>query len=228
MTALTSTSWKLSPSDFAFLWTECPRCFYLKVVEGRPRPWTPFPGVFKKIDTAENRFFAGKSTKEISSTLPDGVLEYGEMWVESGPIAVPGHTDTCFIRGRFDVVARFVDGTYGVVDFKTTETRDPHVPLYSRQLHGYTFALENHAQGRLHLAPISRLGLFCLDPTDMLRLGEGQYALSMAPTWIEVQRDDAGFLNFLGQVLDVLELPRPPLPGPNCGLCQYVATNSEE
>ena len=27
-----------APSDFAFLWDECPRCFYLKVVckQGRP------------------------------------------------------------------------------------------------------------------------------------------------------------------------------------------------
>lgn len=124
-----SNNWKLSPSDFTFLWEECPRCFFLKIVENRPRPWTPFPGVFKKIDAAENQFFAGRSTKDISQTLPDGVVEYGEKWVESDPIAVPGHRDTCFIRGRFDVVVHFQDGTYGVVDFKTTETRDPHVPI---------------------------------------------------------------------------------------------------
>ncbi len=183
----------------------------------------PFPGVFKKIDTAENQFFSGRSTKEISSAPPDGVVEYGENWVESGPIAVPGHRNTCFIRGRFDVVVRFMDGSYGVVDFKTTETRDPHIPLYSRQLHGYVLALENPAPGKLHLTPITRLGLFCLDPKELLSLGPDNYGLRLAPTWIEIPRDDAAFLAFLGQVLDVLELPSAPPPGQGCGLCQYVA-----
>ena len=223
-TAITQ-SWKLSPSDFTFLYEECQRCFYLKVVEGRSRPWMPFPGVFKKIDSAENKFFAGKSSKELSPTLPDGIVQYGEMWVEPGPVAVPVHRDTCFIRGRFDVVVQFEDGTFGVVDFKTTETKEPHVPLYSRQLHAYALALENPAQGKLHLAPISRLGLFCLDPMDLIGLEPDSYALRMAPTWIEVPRDDTAFREFLGEVLDVLELPNPPPPGADCGLCKYLATN---
>lgn len=30
--------WKLSPSDFGFLWQECPRYFWLKVREGFRRP----------------------------------------------------------------------------------------------------------------------------------------------------------------------------------------------
>ena len=218
----TSKSWKLSPSDFTFLWEECRRCFYLKVVENRARPWTPFPGVFKKIDVAENSFFAGKSTKEISAVLPNGTVEYGEMWVESSPILLPGHHDSCFIRGRFDVVTRFFDGTFGVVDFKTTEINEPYIALYSRQLHAYAYALENPAFGRLHLAPISRLGLFCLDPTELMSLGPERYGLVMAPSWVEVERDDAEFTEFLDEVLDVLEQPTPPLPGAKCEFCTFT------
>ena len=33
--------WGLSPSDFAFLWDDCPRCFYMKVARKHldpPRP----------------------------------------------------------------------------------------------------------------------------------------------------------------------------------------------
>ena len=37
------TAWGLSPSDYAFLWDECPRCFYLKVALKQPRLRTPFP-----------------------------------------------------------------------------------------------------------------------------------------------------------------------------------------
>ena len=36
---MSNRAWKLSPSDFAFLWQECKRCFYLKNVTGFQRPW---------------------------------------------------------------------------------------------------------------------------------------------------------------------------------------------
>ena len=83
----TSTkSWKLSPSDFAFLWEECKRCFYLKVARGFYRPRTPFPGIFSVIDRLMNEYFNGRPNAEISDTLPPGVVKYGESWVESRPI----------------------------------------------------------------------------------------------------------------------------------------------
>jgi len=44
--------YKLSPSDFAFLWEECKRCFYLKVVRGFARPRMAFPQIFNAIDSA--------------------------------------------------------------------------------------------------------------------------------------------------------------------------------
>src|SRR5580698_8346615 len=49
----------LAPSDFAFLWDECPRCFYNKVVLNRGRPRSPFPNVFGAIDRAMKLFFLG-------------------------------------------------------------------------------------------------------------------------------------------------------------------------
>jgi hypothetical protein len=49
-------NWKLSPSDFAFLWEECQRCFYLKVVRQFYRPWSPMPKIFTKIDGIMKRY----------------------------------------------------------------------------------------------------------------------------------------------------------------------------
>ena len=98
----TSTkSWKLSPSDFAFLWEECKRCFYLKVARGFYRPRTPFPGIFSVIDRLMNEYFNGRPNAEISDTLPPGVVKYGESWVESRPLPVPGHASTCFYPRAF-------------------------------------------------------------------------------------------------------------------------------
>jgi hypothetical protein len=60
----------LAPSDFAFLWDECPRCFYLKVVRREGRPRTPFPKVFGTIDRAMKSHYLGQRTDTLPSTCP--------------------------------------------------------------------------------------------------------------------------------------------------------------
>ena len=59
-------SWKLSPSDLTFLWDECPRCFYLKVVNGFNRPSLPMPKIFTRIDLIMKGYYAGKPSSALS------------------------------------------------------------------------------------------------------------------------------------------------------------------
>ena len=217
---MTAGNWRLSPSDFAFLWEECRRCFYLKVVNGVSRPGT-MPGIFSKIDSIMKRYFAGKTTTEIAPGLPPGTVAFGEKLVESEPISLPGHQTTCFIRGKFDTAVRFDDGSYGIIDFKTSATRSQHVHRYSRQLHSYAYALENPAPGKLSLAPVSKMGLLCVEPVEMLTFGEGSYAYRSEPTWIECHRDDEAFKAFLWDVLTILDRPEPPESSSGCTWCQY-------
>ena len=216
-----ASSWKLSPSDFAFLWRECQRCFYLKVVSGFNRPSSPMPSVFSKIDSIMKRYFAGKPTTEIAPDLPAGNVAFGEKQVESAPIHLSGRGSSCFIRGRFDCVVRFEDGSYGVIDFKTTSATSQHLSVYKWQLHAYAYALENPAPGKFSLSPVSRLGLLCVEPVEMLGLGEGAFAYKAQPAWVDCPRDDEAFKGFVGEVLDVLDRSEPPEASPTCGWCQY-------
>ena len=39
--------------------------------------------------------------------------------------------------------------------------------------------------------------------------------------WIEIEKDEEGFLSFIDGVLDVLELPEAPQHSPNCQWCGY-------
>jgi len=112
-------NWKLSPSDLTFLWNECKRCFYLKVVHKFNRPRMPFPKIFSRIDLLMKNYYEGKSSAEISPELPIGKVTFGEKWVQSQPIILPGHETGCFIRGKFDTVVSFSNGSYAVIDFKT-------------------------------------------------------------------------------------------------------------
>lgn len=217
---LNQHAFKLSPSDFSFLWEECRCCYYNKVALGQPRPSTPFPKLFSRLDKLEKDYFTKLSTTEVSGSLPPGVFDYGEHWVESKLFKVPGHPTPFFIRGRFDVAGSFEDGTFGLVDYKTSSPADKHIPLYSRQLHAYALALEYPAQGSLKLSPISRMGILCVDPVEMISLDTGG-AFRLETTWIEIPRSNTAFKAFLDQVLAVLESDIPPAPSPTCSFCQY-------
>jgi len=222
---MSNRNWKLSPSDFAFLWEECKRCFYLKVVSGFPRPRSIMATIFKIIDNEMNKYFSGKRLENIIPGFPAGVVEYGENWVESQPISFPDKNSTCFIKGRFDTVIKFDDGNYGVIDFKTSQRRSEHIPLYARQLHAYAYALENAGPGKLSIAPITKLGLLVYEPDRFSADRIDSALLSGAISWIEIPRNNDTFFEFLGEVMSVLEQPSPPGGSPSCEWCRYRDTS---
>jgi hypothetical protein len=214
-------NYKLSPSDLTFLWDECQRCFYLKVVRKFNRPSTAFPKIFNIIDLLMKDFFYDLPADEISPELPPGKVAFSSKWVYSQPITFPHRNASCYIRGIFDTVLEFADGSFAVVDFKTTKPKEEHVRFYSRQLNAYSYALENPGPGKFALSPISRMGLLCVEPVSMNRTGDGKLAYTGNVTWVECPKDDNSFLNFIDNVLEVLDFPEPPEANPNCGFCSY-------
>jgi hypothetical protein len=115
----------------------------------------------------------------------------------------------------------FDDGSYGIVDFKTSEPKPAQIPFYSRQLHAYAYALEHPAPDKLRLSPISRLGLLVEAPHATLNATIEEINFHFTSTWLEVPYQEYGFLSFIDQVLALLELPEPPLAGEKCTYCQY-------
>jgi hypothetical protein len=166
-------------------------------------------------------FYHEKPSGEITPDLPTGKVKYREQFVKSAPISVPGTESQCYINGRFDAVIEFEDGTYGVVDYKTSDPREEHTAFYSRQLTAYAWALENPAPHALELSPVSRLGLFIITPERYERSPGGEMVFINRTTWMDVPRDDAAFLQLLGEVLTLLDAPLPPAPSETCGLCNY-------
>lgn len=213
--------WVLSPSDFAFLWEECRRCFYLKVVRGFRRPSSPFPKIFHSIDTAMKAYYGKRHTRDVMPFLPGGIIEPGDHAVESSPLAVPHHSSRCIIRGKMDTFIRLDDGTFAIVDFKTSETKPEYLALYSRQLHAYTLGVENPAPSRLGLRPVTKLGLVVFEPRSFESGIDKTAEFSGALAWQEIPRKDQEFLGFLDQLLSVLELPEPPAGAASCNWCGY-------
>lgn len=169
------------------------------------------------------------STKKISPELPEGKTIMTGRWVTSEPIPSRDGKNSAYIRGIFDTVVRFDDGTYGVVDFKTSEAKKEHIGFYGRQLQAYAYALEHPAPGKLHLSPVSRLGLLYFEPNAMLENSADKLDLRGATKWVEIEQNESAFLAFIQEVLTLLSQPEPPKANPKCGFCAYrdAARNTE-
>jgi len=215
--------WTLHPSDFAFLWEECRRCFYLKVVSGFPRARAPMPRIFSVIDARMKAWVEGRRTETVVPGMPAGAFEHGERRVESAPldVPVPDHVYRCRLRGALDALVRLDDGAWAVIDFKTAGRRDEHLARYARQLHAYAWALEQPAPGAFGVGPVRRLGLVVFEPEKFARDDGGAVGLAGGLAWLEVPRDDGAFLGFLSEVLSVLAQASPPGGAPMCPWCVY-------
>ena len=232
---------KLSPSSLTFLHDECPACFWHHY-NGRPRPATAFPKVFGALDNAQKDFFVGRSVKEVSRSLPAGVLQRGKR-VKSEAIALPGTSYRVQFGGDTDTLFKFSRAGYGVCDFKTSTPSDDAAALYRRQLHAYAIALERPAGDAMPLAPVSRMGLICFPPDDMIELPAArakkspatkspskksaqkstkQYAYRTSAVWVEVERNDDAFMQFVANAVRLITRPTMPRSAPNCGWCRWT------
>jgi hypothetical protein len=180
--------------------------------------------VFSRIDSLMKHLFADKPTGAISPELPPGKVTLQGKWINSAPIQFDGIEAGCYLKGAFDSVLAFDDGSYAVIDFKTSSPAAAHVGFYGRQLSAYAYALEHPSEKGLHLSPISKLGLLYLDPVD-IEHGSDHKRITYGGevTWQEIPKDEAAFLDFLKGVLTLLSQPEPPLAPETCGFCAYRA-----
>jgi len=215
-------NYKLSPSDLTFSYEGCKRCFYQKIVNNISQPSIPLPSIFSQIASLLKNYYDGKRTSELHVDLPPGLVSHGEKYVRSQVIQLPNHDATCYISGRFDIVVSFDDGSYGVIDFKTSNPSKESAWMYSRQLHAYAYALEHPASGKLALSPVTKLGLLYFYPDNINQQSIERLNYEAEITWIEVEKDEEGFLKFINGVLNVLELPEAPDHSPNCKWCDYI------
>ena len=213
-------TYTISPSDLTFAWDGCKRCFYLKV-KHKIAYRGPFPGMFGKMGDLTSNFYLGKPSSEISPHLPGGIVTLREKWVKSAPISFTDTASQCVIRGRFDSIIAFEDGSYGIIDYKTSDASEEKAAFYSRQLSAYAYALEYPAPGALSLSPITHLGLFIITPERYEKLEVGETAFVTRTTWMDIPRDDASFLALLREIVTLLDNPAPPDPAEDCGLCNY-------
>ena len=216
---MSSRCWTLSPIDFAFLWDDCPRCFYLHVARGFPRPATTASELDARLKTACD----GRRTETVAPEMPAGVFHVGEHRVDSEPLDVhlPDAIHRCVIRGTLDVVVKLDDGGWALVDLATDGGGAAQAVARGRRLQACAYALEHPAADVVAVGPVTRLGVLVFEPEKFAAETGGVGALSGGLSWIEIPRDDAPLFGFLAEALSVLERPQPPGGVALCAWCVY-------
>ena len=207
--------YKLSPSDFKYLWEDCKHCYYQKVKLGVIPHSGAFPAIFTRLNGLLQDSVMGMNLQDIHPDLPSGIVDIQEGFLKSIPI--PGAGD-CYISGRFDILSKLDDGTYSVIDFKITNPDEDQIRKFSSQLHAYKFALENPANGKPPVK-ISRMGLISVNPESIKHV-DGNLVFTAAPKWHPIEEDMDGFYSLIGSISNVLKGDLP-LPSPECKLCKY-------
>ncbi len=205
--------YKLSPSDFAYLYEECKLCYCLKVKHGIYQPSMPMPGVFSAINTLLQGNLVGKSLKSLSKDLPGGVVINQEGWVDSE--LVP--KTSVYIKGKYDLLVKNPDGTHTLVDLKISQPGDDKIEKYKTQLAAYKYALENPKAGKS--IKTTRLGLLIFYPQDVSFETE-TVKVNFPPKWLEVPIDEEAFFAFMKSVDKLLSGPLPE-ESKSCKWCQY-------
>lgn len=204
---------KLSPSDFAYLYEECKLCYYLKIKHGIYQPSMPMPGVFSAINTRIQSTLVGKDLSILAEGLPEGKVIAQEGWVDSR--IIPGANS--YIKGKYDLLLERPDKTHLLIDLKISQPHDDKIDKYKTQLNAYKFALENPKSGKAY--KITKLGLLIFYP-ESVSFKDGEALLHFPPKWLEIPLDQKGFISFIKEV-DKLLSEEAPSESKSCKWCQY-------
>lgn len=209
----TSKVYKLSPSDFAYLWEECKHCYFQKIKLGVSYSGI-FPSMFTKINSLLQNSIMGKNLKDIHPDLPNGVIKIQEGHLVSKQI----NGTNCFLSGRFDILTKLEDGTFAIIDFKIVTPNDEKIlKKYSSQLHAYKFALENPANGKP--TKVSKMGVVSINPEEM-KLVEGKVIFTTTPNYHPVKEDMKSFYKMISEISTLLNGDLPAV-SETCSLCIY-------
>lgn len=216
--------YKLSPSKFLFGYERCKRCFYLDIRKGLTQPGT-FPSIFSKYDIIHKNSTTGMRTEDICIDIPKGIFFEGpgSKTLESIDIKCEDG-NAGYISGKGDAFLKLDDGSYAVIDFKTTAMSSDKAKDYSTQLHAYKYALENNREGKPHLSPITKLGIIVFEPDideKMIKTSESSQGIIHKTQWFEIPIDEDNFVSYVKKVVKLLSLQDIPHSAESCQFCEY-------
>lgn len=231
---------KFSPSGLTYIY--CKRCFYLSYKYGINYS-AGFPGVFSTLDVAHKNRFQDLSTREMFSKFPDGKFyktvsadvvkvrkknkepQFKKMelpgFIKSG-ILIDNKDREFYLAGKPDLVVKFDDNTYGILDFKTT-SEDDKTQAYKHQLEAYAQIFQTPGATGVaetpKLFPISYMGLIQFTPKDIFEHNDTNYKQNFNINHYQLKRDTDDFYNHITNLIDIILNDKIPIFNNKCSIC---------
>lgn len=212
----------ISPSDLTFSWDNCHRCLWLYYNHGLKAPsFFPLVG---ELSALQEGHFASATSKDLHPDIPEGKVVGKGGWVKSIPIPVNGNSSPFAIRGKYDLLMEFSDGTYGVIDCKFQGKDNDKSEFYSPQLEAYAFSLENPASD----APkkVSVLGLLVWSPKKPVGNPSDGFNLELNSSWFPIKRNPDALNSRLTEFITMVSGPTPVRDG-SCENCKFISERRE-
>lgn len=208
----------LGPHDLSWLYRECPRCFWMKT-RGLVAPKGDMPAIFQHIDRGMKKVVTVELLTELG--IPAiGICESKKL--VSIPLEFPEFGCSITIRGYDDRTAELVDGTFAIIEAKTSSPNPANINMYWPQVMAYTVPLEKPADGKPR--EVSIVGLLCFDAYEGSFTVKGRYAAQRGTFhWIPVELDRAKFYSILGEVAELLGSENFPAAGTTCNMCRHAS-----
>ena len=208
--------YNFSPSEFAFGYAGCKRCYYDQKVNN-VKVSLPFPSVFSKLDILQKNFYHDKSSDLLGRKIAPGVIKTDYSKTQKSKILEDNKGRKFQLKGRIDAYVKHKD-SFSIIDFKVTDINAKKIDTYATQLLAYAIMFDQPDEGFLKLNPIKDLGIFCFEP-DTIVDHQNTPNFKMKTQFYLIERDDKKMFEFITMVIDMLE-GKNPISKEKCSICK--------
>jgi len=213
-----TNTYTFTPSEFAFEYAGCKRCYYEKKVN-KIKVSLPFPSIFSKLDRLQKEYYHNKSSKVLDTSVEEGIIKTDYSNMQNSKILEDNKGRKFKLKGKIDAYIKHKN-SYSIIDFKVTNISEEKIDTYATQLLSYALMFEHPEKDNLYLTPIDKLGIFCFEP-EMMQDVNNSINFKMATKYYDIKRDDNKMIQIITDIIDLLESP-VPARNTKCSICSIL------
>ncbi len=212
----------IAPSDLTFGFSTCKRCIWIKY-------WFSFElkkdfPLVKSLSTFQEEHFRRAPMPSIDPSLPAGTVKQWGQWVKSKNIVINGVETQWKLRGIYDLLGHYDDGTVGIIDCKVSDSERDSGDFYAPQLEAYAYTLENPLSGKVF--PVQTMGLLIWKLGGVAETRPNEFVANpmgfgVNQVYVPVQRDPDRLAKLLEEFITVID-GEVPDAGSQCHACNFL------
>ena len=217
----------IAPSDLTFGFSTCKRCIWIKYQFSFELK-KDFPLV-KSLSTFQEEYFRRAPMPALDPSLPSGTVKQWGQWLKSKNIVINGVETQWKLRGIYDLLGHYDDGTVGIIDCKVSDSERDSGDFYAPQLEAYAYTIEKPLSGRVF--PVKTMGLLIWKLAGVAQTRPNEVAANTMgfgtnQVYVPVERNPEKLQSLLADFISVIDGEFPDA-GENCEVCKYYEKRVE-